>query len=375
MTTKKTQGSSIAALINQWGSQPDHSSYRILLQHTAGIATRLQAANSSLQEPSVTRQAGEENVYRRAGLRTPAETAIRDLFGGAAWVQRLLEAGVQSNLEVFFVRTLARRSCVPTELLSKLKVVDTSQDPWGWDDDEGEHQSVSLGDLTSLFQSLRKMLVASAEGTKPIMVVWESLSPLIMVHGFDRCLRFLEALDRPLSRHETNVRMLQVWPVRTETLTLSQHSRLEDAANALMSLNRGEMTLMRQGVRESGNIVREIMPFRLIPQEDVDRCNLLSFRLEERDEENMERDSNTPPELLDEKSSLDSSAPLTTKPQHTNPGRSRITLQLESDDHPASRTSRAETESNENRPLIYLQDNDPEFDDMDEEDPDDDLDI
>ena len=371
MTSKKTKGSPIASLINQWSNQQDHSNYRILLQHTTGLTTRLQAANST--DLSLSRQTGEEIVYRRAGLRTPAETSLRDLFGGSAWLLRLVEAGVESDLDVLFVRTLARPSFLAPELLSKVKVVDLSRDPWGWEDEEKESKVPSLQDLTGLFESLRSMLMA-CEG-KPAMLIWESLTPLVVVHEFDRLLRFLEALDKPLSRTESMVRVLQVWPVRTETLTASQHSRFEDASNALLHLKRGEMTFLRQGIREAGNVVREIMPFRLVPQEAARGGSLLSYRLEEVDDTS-HLDEETVPGLHDEESSLDVTTTGDNQmPQQYNPGRSRISLQIESDDIPASRPSKSEPIAQEHRPRIFLQDNDPEFDDMDDEDPDDDLDF
>jgi hypothetical protein len=385
MSGRKTKGSSIATLIHQWasGSQPDHSSYRILLQHTTGLTTRLQAANSTFKDNSMSRQLDDEIVYRRAGLRTPAESALRELFGGAAWLVSLLEAGVETTttLTVCFIRTLSRPSWVPPELLSKLTVVDASHNPWGWDDDtelhdDGVHKSVQLQDLPHLYDVLRRV-VTDLEG-KPVMLVWESLAPLIMVHGFDQVLRFLEALDKPVSGDATADRILQIWPIRTETLTPSQHAKLEDAANALMNLNRGEMTMMRQGVRESGNIVREIMPFRLVPRDDTTGGNsLLPFRLEEQEENKGGGDGKDPPALRDEQSRPDS-APTHShehKPPESQPGRSKMRLQHEPDDQPASRTSKAGGEVNDLRPRIFLQDDDPEFDDMDEEDPDDDLDI
>jgi len=381
--TSKGSSSSIATLIDQWANQQDHhhSRYRILLQYTTGLATRLQAANSVMYKKkgsTLNRQIHEDTLYSQAGLRTPAESAFRDLFGGVAWVQFLLEIGVENNLQVIWVRTLSRPSFIPTELLSRLKVIDASRDPWGWDDDhdndddEEENKSTSLQNLRGLYEFIRSVVMAT-DG-RPTMLVWESLVPLFMVHGFDRVLRFLDALEKQLSCNATTIRLLQVWPVRTETLTADEHSQL---SNALMYLKRGEMILMRQGIRESGNLVRELLPFQLIPQQgDLKEGHQLSFRLEPGGgEDGMERDTSTTPSH--EKLSIESELPTTekSKGQQSKLGRSRITLQIESEDRPTSRPSKEESVLTEHRPLIYMQDNDPEFDDMDDEDPDDDLDI
>lgn len=386
MTTKRVHVSYISSLIAQWCSQAQNSCYRILVQSSTGLMIRLQAANamSSLgnEKSLVTSLDEEEKVYRRAGFRTPAETALRDLFGGPTWLARILEVGTHENCHVLFVRTQTRRSALSSSLLSKVTVLDGSKDPWGWDS-EGETQSdglqnesytaVSLHDLSALYQSIRHS--CEQHGDTPILLVWESLAPLFLVHGFDSVLRFLRALDvSPRERRlKETCRILQVWSVRKETLTASQHAQLEDAANALLCISRGEMAMMRQGIREAGNVVREVLPFRLVPQDSTALDpHLLPYNLEEYDEKASAADSQSEsPEvqvheqLSNDKSSSDIRGSTTSKS-----ARPKIKLQLEADNlRPVAATPAS------GLPRIFLQDNDPEFNDLDEEDPDDDLDI
>ena len=56
-----------------------------------------------------------------------------------------------------------------------------------------------------------------------------------------------------------------------------------------------------------------------------------------------------------------------------HPYNQKIELKLEDDNNEVPKASQ-QSQTN-NRPRIFLQDDDPEFDDLDEEDPDDDLDI
>lgn len=322
----------------------------------------------------------EEKVYRRAGFRTPAETALRDLFGGPTTLARILEVGTQENCHVIFVRTLSRRSTISSSLLSKVTVLDGSQDPWGWDL-EGEtdarcfpHESggvVSLHDLSKLYHAIR--LSCDQRGDTPVLLVWESLAPLFLVHGFETVLRFLRALDVSSRepRGKEPCRILQVWPVRKETLTASQHAQLEDAANALLCMSRGEMAMMRQGIRESGNVVREMLPFRLIAQ-DLTALDphLLPYHLEENDEialADNQSELTEPQEKQQQSTDQSSDISGSSKPKSA---RSKIKLQMESDDQPPVAATPAS-----GLPRIFLQDDDPEFNDFDEEDPDDDLDI
>lgn len=371
------ESSSFANLLKQWQKQQDNVSYRILLQYSMDLATRLQAAGSSFQERSLSQQSEEEIVYRRAGLRAPAESALRDLMGGDAWIVHILEVALHQNLEVIFVRTLARKSYVPANLRSRIHEVDKSQDPWGWDCDDHD-MSTSMSNLNEFYNVIRTK-IDTLEG-RPTILVFESLAPLVLVHGFQRTLRFLQAIDKPRSSIDRNgsskSRLVQVWSTRIELFTSSQHAQMEQVVNALLYLKRGEMALMRQGIRESSNIVREILPFQLVPQEKVKEDNQLPFCLEEIEEKRDDDGAKAPVTVEDSPprpSNSTGPSAMESGGQQAKLGRTKIKLQMESDD--LSATKAAKPESEVSRPRIFMQADDPEFDDMDEEDPDDDLDI
>lgn len=126
---------------------------------------------------------------------------------------------------------------------------------------------------------------------------------------------------------------------------------------------------MRQGIRETGNVVREVLPFSLVNQEAVKSdSNVLPFRLEELDDKlNADHKEQTTVVAEEIQSGKDQFSSDPTKQKN---GRSKIQLRLESEDE-----GQFNATSDNFRPRIYLQEDDPEFNDLDEEDPDDDLDI
>jgi hypothetical protein len=378
MTSKKIGSSPLGSLIQQWSQQPEpQPSYRILLQSTMGLPTRIQAANA-VDNP---------HLYRRAGLRTPSESATRDLLGGPAWLQHLVQLGCkqqqQQNCHVVLIRTqtTTKESSMPSSLLSKVSIIHAAEDPWGWDGDDDDDENTktnnrsqppSLQDLQSLARAIRDELNTAKQMSKSPMLVWESLTPLWLVHGFPQTLRFLNSFQN----------CLQVWPVRVESLTAPQHAQLEDVSQAMLTLAIGDMTLMRQGIRERGNIVREALPFRILvnerqqqQQSNNNDNNRFSYRLEEQQDELpvIKKEETRQHETSTTSAKAATTAESTTMTSASS-SRPKIQLQLEEDDHQQPKEEQP-TSATSNRPLIFLQDDDPEFDDMDEEDPDDDLDI
>eukprot|EP00536_Pseudo-nitzschia_multiseries_P008938 jgi/Psemu1/21875/gm1.21875_g len=431
------------------------SSYRILLQTSYSLRDRIDAA-----EPV-------ENIhlYKHAGVATPAERATRDIYGGAetAWLLRLIELAVQQqqsqqqqqqqqqqqsqqsqqqqqqsteptdkdSASIVYIATRAGSGGysivdeLPPESRKRVQVVDlASRDPFGWDDDDDDEVEVgeekkddnraNLRDLAGVYRTLQRAFERAGRApgtttatttktkttTTPIVVVWQSLTPLIVAHGFPTVLRLLSALPAAAPS-------LQVWPVRTQVLTPDQHAKLENAANALLCLRGGEATLVRQGIREQGNILRQKLPVRIVPLASESGCGdgRRRFRIINDDDggddagdttttagDNANDDANdddddSAPTTKGERSGATKAEPSLALSSSSSSssrgpgGRSRGGIQLRLDEADGARSDRAVASSvtaapiAPNRPRIYLQDDDPEFDDFDEEDPDDDLEI
>lgn len=430
MSTKKLKP--LTSLFQQWSSSQQEeetdesssyyssnnsSSYRILLQFTNGLSTRVKGAEV-VENP---------HLYRRAGVRTPAETAIRDSLGGYAWLEHLIDIVVattkkrNNHQNIIYVSTKTQESTITSKLLqlqqtsssssndndnnSSISVIQVSKNPWGWDKggdddndnddgDEKDTENVSLSNLKTLHTKIQNCILSSTSNKKEktkrsFILIWESLTPLVTVHGFSKTLAFLNSFH-----NDKNNNCLQIWPARIGTLTPIQHQELEDSSEALLYLNDGEMTMIRQGIREKGNIIRQVLPFKLNSRGKIEEEEEEDGEKEESSEKQQQQqfdkgNTNGKKELSSSTQAISAAAHVPTN--LLNQDKRKIQLKLEDDDekrHPlksslqqqqqqsASQTTTDTTNTNvNNRPRIYLQDDDPEFDDLDEEDPDDDLDI
>jgi len=411
MSSKKL-GCPLTSIFQQWIAQHQRQhcdieshqplplrSYRILLQTSYSLKARITAAEP-VENP---------HLYKCAGLATPSERANRDIHGTCetSWLLRLVELAAQQQQRhnekvincddsttdagsIIFLTTKRRsqeNSIVqelPEDLRREVQVIDAgSRDSFGWDERNksiihGKNDNfVSVDNLRQLYRRLQQKLNEHSNSGKQIILIWQSLTPLILIYGFQNVFRLLCAL--PTS--------LQIWPVNLHVMTPQQRKQLEDASNAILYLHDGELNIIRQGIRERGNVLRQKIPFRL-EAIDSNRHKQCRFRIVEAEGEDLnngddhkasnattgrnkiEKGSNSI--VLDKKGSTEPS---------TSGGRSSgAHLQLEESD--GGRNKRvgenlsAESEfAVPDRPRIYLEDDDPEFDDFDEEDPDDDLDI
>jgi hypothetical protein len=149
-------------------------------------------------------------------------------------------------------------------------------------------------------------------------------------------------------------------PVLIESLLPPQHQSIEDIAHAVLHLQGGDLTLIRQGVRERGNIIRELIPFRIVRDEETGKDEIEIVQEED------EQDQTS--EFVKESPTVDGASALSvTETKSSLAG--KITLQLEEDEPKQARVDI------QRQPRIFIQQDDPEYHDLDEEDPDDDLDI
>ena len=412
MASKKI-GNPISSIFQQWTAQnqrqqddaeshpsPSSLSYRILLQTSYSLKARIKAAEP-VENP---------HLYKRAGLATPPERAIRDIHGAGetAWLLCLVELATKQQQKdsdgdtstadsgsIIFLKTKARPQdyCVvdelPQNVRGKVQVLDLgSRDPFGWDEkeedtadtDEKSAPFAKLENLREFYRKLKGELNQKGTSGKPVILIWQSLTPLIVVHGFKKVLRLLCALPP----------CLQIWPANLQIMTPAQHAQLEDASNAILQLQGGEMNIIRQGIRERGNVLRKKLPFRLEAIAS-DRYEQTRFRVVEEAEEDERRNDgdddhrNSKAANSGDKDEYGSNAVAAEKTKSNDSSNSiskprGTVLRLKESDggrneSAAGNLSSEKEETAPSRPRIYLQDDDPEFDDFDEEDPDDDLDI
>lgn len=320
----------IQQLVSSTKRLEDNSSYLILLQH------------SLHQRHVMASETKDSFIYKRAGVRTPAENAQRD-FTGVSWLQLLAKEFHASGKDLVWVQTT---DTVPIDLLSNTTVVNASSNPFGWDDNEPD--CTSLEDLQSLANVIQNQI--GRQQKRPVVIV-ESLTPILIRHGLIHACVWLRRLLR-------DCRTTIVVPILVESLESTQHQALEDMAQAVLFLRGGEMIMIRHGVREPGNVVRGTIDFAVNSGKD----GALSIEVLSGDisltEQQAVTTTATIPETEEDRRVISD-----------RPGKVTVELRLEEED------GSLQQEETRSRPHIFIQDNDPEFVDLDEEDPDDDLDI
>lgn len=286
--------------------------------------------------------------------------------------------------------------------------VDLSSDPFGWEEDTENDcgnsfvQRSSMDKLQSIAMAIRRAAAniesrrPSSRGKEknqrkqqmqpPIPIVFETLTPLLHLHGVEKINLLIKSLGRSMPSSTTvpsgiNPPILSpiIVPILYESLRPSEHRCLEDIADSMIHLNvmdtqrrvsasslndpnsttviSGVMDLVRRGGGGGGNLggklIRHCVPFHIMRAASIG-----TFPLDARDSCYwvLDRDANddTEESNKDQQVSNQSTGSTTT----TSAG------------EPASSTT------GPSRPRIYLQDDDPEFDDFDEEDDlDDDIDL
>ena len=329
-------------------------------------------------------------MYRRARLRTPTENAIRDLTAGALWWDYLLELLIQqkfgssrldSNNKIVVLQTKARSNNKVDKDPKSVRTIDLSQDPFGWDRldkedalESGDSDIVNLNHLDAIVRNIQGDNNDTAADVSAVMI--DSLTPFWMRHGVHRTIQFLRSIQQCVSP------TVMIVPVDTSVcLSKQQHRALEDLSSAVLCLRHGEAIMLRQGVRERDNVVRQSIAYEI-----AQKANGRSIvRIVESEESflpkgEMEMESaNVLPSSGGSTIQMTSSQLSTRKP--------KVKLAVNEDARATTLSSAAAaatstvaattttTTSTSTGPRIFMQDDDPEFDDYDEEDPDDDLEI
>eukprot|EP00984_Skeletonema_dohrnii_P020050 scaffold9692_cov117-Skeletonema_dohrnii-CCMP3373.AAC.9 len=277
--------------------------------------------------------------------------------------------------------------------------VDLNSNPFGWNDENNNHDSCNDDDSFSTKATLNNMLsIATAirqaasrieernneqQSQQPIPIIFDSLTPLLHLHGAERITILLKSLGRtspPLdnSSSSTNSSLCLspiIAPILYESICLSDHRTLEDCADAMVQLNlmdsnststnyaieakddssvvvvSGVMDLVRRGGGGSnglgGKLMRHCVPVHILRSLSTtgdlrDGCYWI---IDNGDDGNTARDG----DATEKKGKKQTSSSSTTDEM----GQSQST-------------------DNSSRPKIYLEDDDPDFQDYDE---DDDLDL
>ena len=280
--------------------------------------------------------------------------------------------------------------------------VDLSSNPFGWNDENdtlnASSTQATLNNLQSIATAIRQAAsnINSSDETQqqPIPIIFDSLTPLLHIHGAERITILFKSLGRTTSMpsfDKSNITSLSVLspiiaPVLYESISLSDHRTLEDCADAMVSLNlmdstnnnstnfavegkddnsitvaSGVMDLVRRGGGGAnsglgGKLMRHCVSVHIFRSLSVagdlrDGCYWI---IDGGDNDNGNSESND--DINDKKGKKNHITTASSTSSEGEMGKS----QQESDPKSLS------------RPKIYLEDDDPDFQDYDE---DDDLDL
>ncbi|KAL7480551.1 hypothetical protein ACHAW6_006242 [Cyclotella cf. meneghiniana] len=267
-------------------------------------------------------------------------------------------------------------------------VVDLASNPFGWAEEPMD--AVSDGFITESkmnnLQSIANVIRAAAVrvenhrkipqnapsqkqyGQQPIPIIFDSLTPLLSLHGVHNVVLLLQSFKQAALASQPSILSPVVAPILYESMRPSDHRSLEDIADALLSLQlmqierqnseiaSGVLDVVRRGGSGNGlggKLMQDCIPVHIMAAIEYSSINGRNFDARDKFYWILDCHNNS-----------------SQKKQSPN----------EHGDAPRRNSESEAKQSAENaqptpRPRIYLEDDDPEFDDLDEEDPDDDLDL
>jgi hypothetical protein len=368
----------------QFASGPAATSTKPFHRSTAATTTSSSSNNHS------SGRTDSDDIYRRAGLPTPSETATWDWHAGAATLEHIAAAAAAAPLPadngngtaaatVIWLGTLpnrpnSARHAWLEQIGDRVHIVDSCGSgqggPFGWEESSGtkseEHSSIpTLERLDSMDNAVQEILKRRGRGSgDSVVVMLESLAPLILRHGLTRTAQWLE---RVVSRH--NSVALWVAPVLLETMSPAQHLVLEGMADAVLRLQHGTGQLIRRSIRHAMHpLVRESFSYSI----RVDTKPGAGARIQRR-ELRVHSGPKSASKTDVTATEVPVLAPETTPVSSLRPKSTPLSIHEGSREATTAPTVLPPTQTS--APRIYMQDDDPEFDDFDEEDPDDDLDL
>ncbi|KAL7531139.1 hypothetical protein ACHAXR_003865 [Thalassiosira sp. AJA248-18] len=392
-------------------------------------STSLQSSMASMTLKSPTRRSFQESWYGMAGpflARQAFEELCHRCDGAVVFVSVIGTSGVldfdelDENYDDFFsavnsdaeeynegrhdnLQVLRRRRNAVQLFRQNGACVDLSSDPYGWEDDmecdstDTFIQKCAMNKLQSIVTAIRlaaahietrrtppreqKQYETKQQLQKPIAIVFETIVPLLHLHGVEKFSLLLKSLGKMPSSATAppgihSILSPIIAPVLYESLCPSEHRCLEDLADAMVHLNltdaqesvsvsesndpnstavvSGVMDLVRRGGGGGGSLggklirhcvpfhVRKLMSNNICPM-DTHTCYWV-----------LDHERNDDTEIFDKKQQISNQSSQSTK----------------------TKSAQQASNSTPSRPRIFLQDDDPEFDDFDEEeDIDDDLDF
>jgi len=374
-----------------------YTPYLVLFQHNQHLIQRLIAA-----EPDQSSQ-----LYKHAGLLTPKETSVKDaradLFVKEAWREcvkrcsgRVIVVKCSESIDFGYGKE-TRKNRKNRELVKLFGdngvVVDLCSDPLGWDADCGTHaerntavkafkaQATKLQSVLLVLQEAAQYITLQTSqdddtttNTKPtiqpIPIIFDSMTPLLLHHGVEKVTMLFSRLKQ--SGEKSIISPIFV-PTLSEILPPSGNRILEEYADAVLTLNGGKLLIAKRSARLGGMICGGFSGgLRLTKDEqhfEIEGNGLVLLK------KGSESSSKEIKEATNDLNDIERGAKQMNLNENTSTEKKSTQRPVLKHEEDKSEANNAKEGSSKPSPKIFLEEDDPEFDDLDEEDPDDDLDI
>ncbi len=377
--------------------------YLILFQHSNHLLQRLTAA-----EPDRT-----SLVYKNAGLQTPKEMSSKDARGDLFILEAFKECVERCRGRIIYAKCCDSLEWNGDRNVSRLfeengAMIDLYSDPLGWDseskDDESDTSSVKvfkgqlskLKSIVSAVEQAAQYIHDSSEESfqkQPIPIIFDSATPIVIHHGVQKLMLLLTHLKQIYMGAEPIVSPI-IMPTLSEMISPPSLRMLEDTSDAVLTLIGGELSITKRSGRTGGMIssgfsgglrlIKDVQHFD-IESKETRGVSYSELNLHKKVDPGTKSDKKKEAtRKLDVEDMIDATEKLEidgtkgenklAKSSSCNKDKSRPLLKHEDEDSMVKKVS-VQPESKKPAPRIFMDDDDPEFDDLDEEDPDDDLDI
>ncbi|GFH56633.1 hypothetical protein CTEN210_13109 [Chaetoceros tenuissimus] len=372
--------------------------YLILFQHSQQLTQRIIAA-----EPSQ-----NSNIYKNANLQTPKTICNKDTRGDLFIQQAWTECVQRCNGRVILIQdgniNFQQDKAFNTWNLMKRHgvVIDLwNRDSWELQDDIEMNQDIKvltangilLEHVLQVIQDASQYIETVNSGDNnenselPIPIIFESSTPFLIHHGMERLILLLTKIKQTFR----NVGPIFI-PSLMELSTPLENRQLEEIADAVMTLNGGKVSIVKRSARNGGMIstgfsgglrlIKEVQQFELKGNNAATELVLLKKNTDVSMNHSENQKNNKTKIKSGDQDNTDIVAKQTqgleirpTPDGHKHKTSRRPVLKHENEKETVNESRSTPESIQKQAPRIFMEEDDPEFDDLDEEDPDDDLDI
>jgi hypothetical protein len=249
---------------------------------------------------------------------------------------------------------------------------------------------LAIQDAASHISTRCRRDATAANVHHPIPIIFDSLTPLVLYHGVEKVHIFLTMLKQ--TKRTTFLSPIFI-PLLSEILSPPGNRILEDYSDAVMTLYGGKLSIAKRSARNGGmmtsglsgglRLVKEVQYFDV--QKEFAWNELLLTKGGEKQNinqagavrnENQKGDADLQ-HVIEKTQRITVAAKSNFGNDETTREKTKLrgTILMHENENEKTDTAQQQQLESKPKPVIYLEENDPEFQDLDEEDPDDDLDI